>query len=96
MISGVIDPRWLNIPESVLNDLRGGDARENAADLEGILSGEIQGAKRNLTLVNAAGGFVVAGLAPDIIAGIEMAREQIDSKRAVKKLRELQQFRAHS
>ena len=96
VISGVIDPRWLNIPESALSDLRGGDAKENAAALEGILSGEIQGAKRNLTLVNAAGGFVVAGLAPDIIVGIEMAREQIDSGRALKKLRKLQQFRAYS
>ncbi|HEY8834621.1 MAG TPA: anthranilate phosphoribosyltransferase, partial [Chthoniobacterales bacterium] len=90
--SGLIDPRWLNIPAAPLDDLRGGDATENAGYLEGILSGEIQGAKRDLTLVNAAGGFVVAGLSRDMNEGIARAREQIDSGRALEKLRALQQF----
>jgi anthranilate phosphoribosyltransferase len=94
VISGVIDSRWLNIPPGALDDLRGGDAAENAAHLEGILSGEIKGAKRDLTLVNAAGGFVVAGLARDMSDGIGLAREQIDSGRALEKLRGFQQFRA--
>lgn len=94
VISGVIDSRWLNVPSGALDDLRGGDARENAAYLEGILSGEIKGPKRDLTIVNAAGGFVVAGLARDMSDGIAMAREQIDSGRALEKLRGFQQFRA--
>ena len=94
VVSGVIDPRWLNIPPSALDDLRGGDPVENAALLEGILSGEIQGAKRDLAIVNAAGGFVVAGLARDMSDGIALAREQIDSGRALEKLRGFQQFRA--
>ena len=94
VVSGVIDSRWLNIPPGALDDLRGGDAAENAAHVEGILSGEIKGAKRDLTLVNAAGGFVVAGLARDMSDGIGMAREQIDSGRALEKLHGLQQFRA--
>jgi anthranilate phosphoribosyltransferase len=92
--SGVIDSRWLNIPPGALDDLRGGDAAENAAHMVGILSGEIQGAKRDLTLVNAAGAFVVAGLARDMSEGIGLAREQIDSGRALEKLRGFQQFRA--
>jgi anthranilate phosphoribosyltransferase len=94
VVSGVIDSRWLNIPPGTLDDLRGGDAAENARHVEGILSGEIKGAKRDLTLVNAAGGFVVAGLARDMSDGIGMAREQIDSGRALEKLRGFQQFRA--
>jgi anthranilate phosphoribosyltransferase len=94
IISGVIDSRWLNIPSGSLDELRGGDAAENAAHLQGILSGETKGAKRDLTLVNAAGGFVVAGLARDMSEGIGMAREQIDSGRALEKLRGFQQFRA--
>ena len=94
IISGVIDSRWLNIPPGALDDLRGGDAAENAVYLEGVLSGEIKGAKRDLTLVNAAGGFVVAGLARDMSDGIGLAREQIDSGRALEKLRGFQQFRA--
>jgi anthranilate phosphoribosyltransferase len=94
VVSGVIDSRWLNIPPGAMDDLRGGDAAENATHVEGILSGEIKGAKRDLTLVNAAGGFVVAGLARDMSDGIAMAREQIDSGRALEKLRGFQQFRA--
>jgi anthranilate phosphoribosyltransferase len=57
------------------------------------LSGEIQGPKRNLAVVNAAGGFVVAGIAHDMSEGIAFAREQIDSGRALEKLRAFQQFK---
>jgi anthranilate phosphoribosyltransferase len=94
VISGVIDARWLNIPSSELAALAGGDAAENAAHVMGILSGETKGAKRDLTIVNAARGFVVAGLARDMGEGIELARTQIDSGRALEKLRALQEFRA--
>lgn len=96
MVSGLIDSRWLKIPAGALEELEGGDSRENAAHIEGILSGEIQGAKRDLALVNAAGGFVVAGLAHDMTEGIALAREQIDSGRALERLRGLQQFHAES
>jgi anthranilate phosphoribosyltransferase len=92
--TGLIDPRWLNIPAAALDELRGGDAIENAGYLQGILSGKIQGAKRDLTLVNAAGGFVVAGLCDDMSQGLARAREAIDSGRALEKLRDLQQFGA--
>ena len=89
----VVDCRWLGIPQARLEDLRGGDAADNAKTLTGILSGEIQDAKRDLALVNAGGGFVVAGLARDLGEGIWFAREQISSGRALKKLREFQEFR---
>ncbi|HJX99024.1 MAG TPA: anthranilate phosphoribosyltransferase, partial [Chthoniobacterales bacterium] len=75
-------------------ELLGGEAKQNAETIEGILSGKISGAKRDMTIVNAAGGFVVAGLAKDLKAGIELAREEIDSGRALEKLRALQEFRA--
>ena len=76
-----------------LDELIGGNASENAGILEGILSGQIQGAKRDMAVVNAAAGFVVAGLARDMNHGIELAREQIDSGRALEKLRALQDFK---
>lgn len=92
LTTGVIDSRWLGLSASRIDDLLGGDATENARTLVGILDGSVRGAKRELALVNAAGGFVAAGLAPDIRAGLEMAREQIDSGRALRKLRDLQAF----
>jgi anthranilate phosphoribosyltransferase len=92
--SAILDVSWIGIPRAPVGELRGGDARQNAEIIEGILSGKITGAKRDMTIVNAAGGFVVAGLARDLRAGIELAREEIDSGRALEKLRALQNYPA--
>ena len=92
--SAILDVSWLGIPRASVDELRGGDARGNAATIDGILSGKISGAKRDMTIVNAAGGFVVAGLAKDLKAGIDLAREELDSGRALEKLRALQDFPA--
>lgn len=92
--SAILDVSWLGIPRASVDELRGGDARENAATIDGILSGKISGAKRDMTIVNAAGGFVVAGLAKDLKEGIDLAREELDSGRGLEKLRALQNFKA--
>ncbi|MBA3831227.1 MAG: anthranilate phosphoribosyltransferase [Chthoniobacterales bacterium] len=77
-----------------LAELRGGDRAENAALLIGILAGEIHGAKREMTLLNAGAGFVIAGVAETLPAGVALAREQIESGRALARLRALQNFTA--
>jgi anthranilate phosphoribosyltransferase len=92
--SAILDTQWLGLQRCPLDELRGGNARENAAALRGILSGEIKGAKREMAIANAAGGFVVAGLTRDMNEGIEWAREQIDSGSALEKLRALQNYKA--
>ena len=94
--SAVMDVSWLGVPRAAVSELQGGDARQNAETIEGILSGTISDAKREMTVVNAAGGFVVADQAPDLKAGIELAREEIDSGRALEKLRALQAFQPKS
>jgi anthranilate phosphoribosyltransferase len=94
IISAILDVNWLGIARASVAELRGENARENAATLEGILAGKITGPKRDMVIANAAGGFVVAGLARDLRDGIEMAREQIDSGRALGKLRALQNYEA--
>jgi len=91
--SAVLDVSWLGVPRASVSDLQGGDARENAATIEEILSGKIRGAKRDMTVVNAAGGLVVAGRAKDLKEGIQLAREEIDSGRAREKLRALQNYK---
>jgi anthranilate phosphoribosyltransferase len=90
--SAVLDTRWLGVKESLLNELIGDDAEGNAAILDGILSGEIKDAKRDLAVVNAAAGFVVADRCHDMNEGIALAREQLDSGRALEKLRALQNY----
>ena len=91
--SAVMDVSWLGVPRTSLAELQGGDAAANAATIEGILSGKLGGPKRDMTIVNAGGGFVVAGLAKGLREGIELAREELDSGRALEKLRALQNFK---
>ena len=62
----------------------------NAAILEGILTGETQGPKRDMILANAAAGFVITGKAADLRSGVALAAECIDSGKALEKLRALQ------
>ena len=71
------------------SELSGGDAAENAAITEGILTGKIQGPKRDIVVLNAGAALYAADVAPDIQTGIKMARESIDSGAAVEKLRKL-------
>ena len=61
--------------------LKGGDADYNARILRGVLDGE-EGPQRDVVLLNSAAAIVVGGLAEDITAGLEVARESIDSGKA--------------
>jgi anthranilate phosphoribosyltransferase len=92
--SALLDTRWLGVKESSLDDLIGGQPDNNAAILRGILAGEIKGAKRDLAVVNAAAGFVVADHCNDMNEGIALADEQLESGRALAKLAALQNYTA--
>jgi len=91
--SAVLDTRWLGIPQATLPELTGGDAKANAETIMRILAEGETGPKRDLLIANAAAGFVVSGLASEMNEGIAMAREQIESGRALEKLKALQNFR---
>lgn len=87
-----VDPTELGLATCTIEDLRGGDCAHNAAILTAIIDGTERGAKRDIVLFNAAAGFVITGLTKDLAAGLALAREQIDSGRALEKLRALQSF----
>jgi len=87
-----LDPALYGFHRAGIEDLRGGDRTENARILTGILEGTLHGPKREVVLLNAAAAFVVAGLARDIGDGIRWAHEQLDSGRALGKLKALQRF----
>jgi anthranilate phosphoribosyltransferase len=73
--------------------LIGGERVENARILLAILDGTERGPKRDMVLLNSAAALVVAGLAADLRAGIDIARRMIESGAALAKLRALQSFR---
>jgi anthranilate phosphoribosyltransferase len=85
-------PEQLGIRSTTLRELRGGDAETNAKILEATLSGHERGPRRELVLLNAAAGLVIAGLAPKMESGLRLAADLIDSGKAVAKLVEFQRF----
>ncbi len=91
--SWTVSPSELGLTPAAVDELRGGDANENAGILEGILKGDLQGPKRDLVLLNAAAGFAITGQAADLRAGLTLAAEVIDSGAALKKLDALRFFR---
>ncbi|MGQ9499767.1 MAG: anthranilate phosphoribosyltransferase [Dissulfurimicrobium sp.] len=74
------------------DELKGGDARENAEILRGILSGEERGPKRDIVLLNAGAAIYLAGRAHDLKDGVSKAQESIDSGRALAVLRSITSF----
>jgi anthranilate phosphoribosyltransferase len=78
----MIDPAQLGLQIAPKEAIIGGDAKENAKITQGILSGEVQGAKRDIVLINAAAALMVDGKARDFQDGLEMARDVIDSSKA--------------
>jgi anthranilate phosphoribosyltransferase len=71
-------PEDFGVARSALDDLRGGDAAENAGITRAVLSGE-RGPRRDIAIVNAAPAIVVAGLADGFADAIELANQAVDS-----------------
>lgn len=96
-VSELIDQRvsnYLLTPENfglkpcTMDDLRGGDAQENAQIARDILAGA-SGPKRDMVLLNSAAALYIAGKADTLKGSVEIAKEMIDSGRAAAKLDEL-------
>ena len=74
-----------------LEDIVGGDAKENAKIIRQILDGE-KGPKMDMVLLNASEAFVAAGQCENFKEGIQMAADAIDSGKANDKLDKLIEF----
>lgn len=77
----VVDPGELGIHRAAPSDIEGGDAAQNAEVVRRFVAGE-PGPVRDVALLNAAAGLVAAGVADDLAASYELARESVDSGRA--------------
>ena len=81
-------PQQIGIPRAKPDDLRGGDARDNAHALRQLLAGK-PGPYRDIVVLNTAAALVVAGDAGNLGQGADMAREAIDTGAAAAKLQAL-------
>jgi len=87
-----IDLSELGIAKTAPENLRGGDAAENAKICREILSGESNSAKTEIVILNAGAAIFAADAADNLAAGISSARESIASGAATRKLDELVKF----
>ncbi len=76
-----VDPVALGLAPATLDDVQGGNAIFNAQAIRSVLNGA-PGANRDIGLLNAAAGLMVAGRAADLAGGLVQAVQSIDSGRA--------------
>jgi anthranilate phosphoribosyltransferase len=76
-----IHPSDVSLPKAMPEDLRGGDAAENARIARAVLDGR-PGPTRDIALLNAGASLLIAGAAASLQDGITLAGAAIDDRRA--------------
>ncbi|MHB8842089.1 MAG: anthranilate phosphoribosyltransferase [Candidatus Aquicultor sp.] len=88
-----IIPEQCGVKRATIEDLRGGTAEDNAGLTLQVLKGA-KCPKRDIVLMNAAAALIAADKASSFEEGMQMAKESIDSGRALAKLEALREFGA--
>ncbi len=85
-----LNPAELGLAAATVQDLRGGTPDESAVMMRDILSGKLNGARRDTVLLNAAA--TLAAETGDFKSALEEARLSLDSGKALAKLNALVDF----
>ncbi len=91
MKSSFIKPEDFGMKRGKLAEVKGGTREQNAEIILEILKGR-RGPRRDITVLNAAAAFVIAGRAKDFNGGVELANQSIDSGKALNTLEKLVEF----
>ncbi len=83
-----VDPCSLGLAPATLEQLRGQDAASNAAAARSVLAGD-KGPHRDIVLLNAAAGMVVADMASTLEEGLDLASRSLDEGHAATALERL-------
>ena len=83
--SYTITPEDAGLKRASLDDIRGGSLERNLELFRGVLQG-VAGPVQDVVVLNAAATLVVAGKADDLLSGVSMAQEAINSGAAREKL----------
>lgn len=76
-----VTPQSVGLDVADIEDLKGGDAEENAQAIRHLLAGK-PSAYRDIVLINAGAALVVAGQAASLKDGVDLAATTIDSGKA--------------
>ena len=87
-----ITPEQFGFKKSRLKDIAGGDAKKNAEIILSVLNG-YAGPRRDVVLLNAAYALVASEKAKNPKKAIVLAEEAINSGKAMKKLKQLKDFK---
>jgi anthranilate phosphoribosyltransferase len=83
-----VTPEDFGIPRAPISAIQGGNAQQNAEIIREILSGK-EGTRLEVVILNAAAGLVVGGKAASLREGIQLARESVQSGKALHCLEKL-------
>ena len=83
-----LTPEDFGVKRAPISEIQGGNAQENAAIIRRILLNE-DSAKKDIALLNAAAGLAAGGKARTLREGIDLARESIQSGKALHTLERL-------
>ena len=83
-----LTPDEIGVERHAIEEIAGGDARENARIAREVLGGE-RSARTEIVVANAGAALYISGATPTIRDGVAMAREAITSGNAMAKLQEL-------
>ena len=83
------NPSDFGISETSIDELRTGDAITNAGIIRDILSDKDKGPRKDIVVLNAAAAIIVAGIADDFAAAIELAKASIRDGKALECLEKL-------
>lgn len=81
-----VTPQNVGLSERSREEIRGGDAAQNAALLRSILSGEQSGAASDIVAFNAGATMYITGHAHDIADGVRQAQDALLSGQAISTL----------
>lgn len=73
-----LDPADLGLRRATLSDIRGGSAKDNAVITRNILAGQ-RSPRRDMVLLNAAAALLIARRVDNLLEGVHLAAELIDS-----------------
>ncbi len=94
--SFTVTPEDFGLHRALLEEIRGGDAKENAEIIHKIFGRSMlyreRGPHREIVLANASAALVAAGHAADFVEGVHLAKKSIDSGAAREKLDALVAF----
>ena len=82
----VVTPEDVGLGRYGADELGGADAATNAAEVRGLLAGEMHGAKRDVVLFNAGAALYLADRADDLAGGVELATRLLDEGAGLAKL----------